>query len=201
MNYKLSTSSFIKPVFHSLSVNCSLLPADFHEVKCCTLPEPWDFSRQRFLNNLLNQRAVSRLTFLHLESTKVWHWPQTTQLLFTDCLRLRLQFISVITLERPISESLQGHWPGVRSDRCQRSCQRSGEGLDIGLSGQVSLCHGNSRLGNKKLQCYSQEEKRLSSETSWHLVRVSLLWLMRRELHRSAQVGDVKELSHSLSCK
>lgn len=31
--------------------------------------------------------------------------------------------------------------------------------MSVGLSGQVSLCHDNSRLGNKKLQCYSQEEK------------------------------------------
>lgn len=50
-----------------------------------------------------------------------------------------------------------------RSDRCQRSSQRSGEGLgvgwSVGLSGHGSLCHDNSHLGNKKLQSYSQEQK------------------------------------------
>lgn len=35
--------------------------------------------------------------------------------------------------------------------------------MSVGLSGQVSLCHDNSRLGNKKLQCYSQEEKHQTS--------------------------------------
>lgn len=35
----------------------------------------------------------------------------------------------------------------------------------VGRSGQVSLCHDNSCLGDKKLQCYLQEEKQLSSET------------------------------------
>lgn len=82
------------------------------------------------------------------------------------------------------SESQWGHWPKVGSDRwVKRSCQGSEEGLDVGLSGQVSLCHDNSRLGNKKLQRYSQEEKTTPSHSAethhifshfrnWQLIRV-----------------------------
>lgn len=43
--------------------------------------------------------------------------------------------------------------------------------MSVGLSGQVLLCHDNSRLGNKKLQCYSQEEKQLiRNSTSFQTV-------------------------------
>lgn len=76
-----------------------------------------------------------------------------------------------------ISESQQGHWPEVRSNRCQRS------GLDVGWSvrsGVIVSWQQSPREQEAAALFKGRETTHQSSETWWHLVRQCV--------YRSAQV-------------
>lgn len=61
--------------------------------------------------------------------------------------------------------------------------------MSVGLSGQVSFCHDNSRLGNKKLQRYSQEHKQLPSDT--FRPRSAVLRILRSKLTEAERLQTV----------
>lgn len=96
------------------------------------LLEPWDFPLQRLILNCCEVKEQRQGWILHLKAWKhdTDHKPH---MLHSQTVRDR-DFVSAVTPLCPISESLHGHRPEVRSDRCQRSCQRSGGGLDVGRS-------------------------------------------------------------------